>query len=330
MHSNHEIARLLLRHEAELHVHSILNGKIEDWGTAPGSTPLHFAAATGSREMIDILLGAQVARLGARLERMVNSGMPPPSIDPRMLVNSIGQAPYHIAKNCRFDYLLEVLNPMMPLSDFFTGARSELLCAYGVLPLSTLAAAALQRHLLNHLDSIEQQELYKQRQEAQQEAQQQRRQQKKLVDAVTALPRPSSQDADAGEATACIVITTRWQDKEQQRQQQQGGSSKEAAPPSAGLSSTPSAAKVPPAPASASADDVAAAGALTGLAGILSTVSSISDNACSICLEEAPLVSISSCKHTLCAGCARELCKRRALRPAACPMCRDVIPGFEL
>jgi hypothetical protein len=254
-----------------------------------------------------------------------------------MLVNSIGQAPYHIAKNSRFDYLLEVLNPMMPLSDFFTGARSELLCAYGVLPLSTLAAAALQRHLLSHLDSIEQQGLYKRQQE---ELQQRKKKQKqtKQVDAVAVeLPdTASAEDDDAGEATACIVITTRWQDKEEQ---QQGSGSRAAsagsgaATTAAGSPSSPSAAKASPAASdstAAAAAAAAASGALTGLAGILSTVSSISDNACSICLEEAPLVSIISCKHTLCVDCAKELCKRRALRPAGCPMCREVIPGFTL
>jgi hypothetical protein len=208
-------------------MHSILDGMPEGAEAAPGSTPLHLAAAMGSRGVVDALLGAHVARSGTRVEAGGGRGRgaaAPAQQDPRMLVNCLGQAPYHLAKNGRFTYLLEVrsvpccpacsacrpvppgsaprrrrcpllparpaqcaqrqqtmvalylgpsraepapraaaaavsclqvLNPMTPLSDLFADGRAELLEGYGVPPLSTIAAQALQQHLLLNLERIQ-------------------------------------------------------------------------------------------------------------------------------------------------------------------------------
>lgn len=49
---------------------------------------------------------------------------------------------------------------------------------------------------------------------------------------------------------------------------------------------------------------------------------------CPVCLDASPVIALLTCKHALCVGCARDLCKRHNVAPALCPYCRIVISGF--
>lgn len=52
------------------------------------------------------------------------------------------------------------------------------------------------------------------------------------------------------------------------------------------------------------------------------------DQACGVCLDAAPAVSLRRCGHKMCLGCCRRLCGRNALQPPSCPFCRAAIGGF--
>jgi hypothetical protein len=52
------------------------------------------------------------------------------------------------------------------------------------------------------------------------------------------------------------------------------------------------------------------------------------EEACGVCLDAAPAVSLERCGHKMCLGCCRRLCGRNALQPPSCPFCRAAIGGF--
>lgn len=51
-------------------------------------------------------------------------------------------------------------------------------------------------------------------------------------------------------------------------------------------------------------------------------------NLCSICMEYAVTITLTSCNHSLCGGCARKLLSAGTASACQCPFCRTYIRGF--
>ena len=198
-----------------------------------------------------------------------------------------GSQPWHIARQRKFSHLAsQVLHPSVPLHELF---EQQDLRFVGVRSLQTLAAKALQQHLLATIAAVE-------------------------PSAVVLLPPPTVAGTPEGshhgvesshhhglgtEALNSMHNNTLYNDdSDGSHHSCKDGSSNSQSAQGAATDSGCNDGDV---------DD---------------------DDLCGICFDAVGGVRVAGCGHALCAGCAGQLARQVRRSPAACPFCRGPIGGF--